>query len=274
DLTATWAHQMDADGIVASNKVSEQIMAKYGLDQTQVDIIAGVALSALGGVSKAGKGSGTSASSVAKPSINQGQQNKHVPGTNEYKIASEAGLNKSVLTVQSDSLLSKLGTGQQVGNAAIGTPGSKERINYGKVIGNYIDPQTGVSTPTTNGIVHYGKKWCSYCSCKTIGVNSTMKKSTDFNNYFKLSIQRALLSNVTNNMRAIMAELSENYIKLFFYYDGEVHEDDEEIVSEIEAEVMADFDEHCNFDVSIIRLDYPNPIKNGNGFCVYLRKEC
>ena len=55
DLTATWAHQMDADGIVASNKVSEQIMAKYGLDQTQADIIAGVALSALGGVSKAGK---------------------------------------------------------------------------------------------------------------------------------------------------------------------------------------------------------------------------
>ncbi|MCL9666963.1 hypothetical protein L2C91_00935 [Rosenbergiella epipactidis] len=55
DLTATWAHQMDADGIVASNKVSEQIMAKYGLDQTQADIIAGVALSALGGVSKGSK---------------------------------------------------------------------------------------------------------------------------------------------------------------------------------------------------------------------------
>ncbi len=57
DLTATWAHQMDADGVIASNKVSEQIMAKYGLDQAQADIIAGVALSALGGVSKAGKGS-------------------------------------------------------------------------------------------------------------------------------------------------------------------------------------------------------------------------
>lgn len=157
DLTAAWAHQMDADGIVASNKVSEQIMAKYGLDQAQADIIAGVALSALGGMSKAGKDSGSSASSTAKPSINQGQQNKHVPVTNEYKIASEAGLNKSVLTVQPDSLLSKLGTGQQVGNMSIGTPGSKERINYGKVIGNYIDPQTGVSTPTTNGIVHYGR---------------------------------------------------------------------------------------------------------------------
>ena len=159
DLTATWAHQMDADGIIASNKVSEQIMVKYGLDQTQADIIAGVALSALGGVNKAGKGSDNSASSVTKPSvsINQGQQNKHVPGTNEYKIASEAGLNKSIITVQPDTLLSKLGTGQQVGKIAIGMPGSKERINYGKVIGNYIDPQTGVSTPTTNGIIHYGK---------------------------------------------------------------------------------------------------------------------
>nr|WP_082079059.1 hemagglutinin repeat-containing protein [Raoultella terrigena] len=92
-----------------------------------------------------------------KPFINKGQQNKHVPGTNEYKIASEAGLNKSVLTVSPDSLLPKLGTGQQVGNNPIGTPGSKERINYGQPIGNYIDPQTGVSTPTTNGIVHYGK---------------------------------------------------------------------------------------------------------------------
>ncbi|MEY8771893.1 DNA/RNA non-specific endonuclease, partial [Erwinia sp. ACCC 02193] len=55
DLTATWAHQMDADGIVASNKMSEQVMAKYGLDQAQADIIAGVALSALGGVSKGSK---------------------------------------------------------------------------------------------------------------------------------------------------------------------------------------------------------------------------
>ena len=100
-----------------------------------------------------------------------------------------------------------------------------------------------------------------------------MKKITNLNNYFKLSIQRALLGNVTSNMRAIMAEVSENDIRLFFYYDGEVHENDEEIVSEIETEVIADFDENCNFDVNIIRLDYPFPIKNRSGFCVYLRKE-
>ncbi|HEE5122874.1 TPA: hemagglutinin repeat-containing protein, partial [Klebsiella pneumoniae] len=94
---------------------------------------------------------------IGKFTINKGQQNKHLPGTNEYKIASEAGLNKSILTVSPDLFLPKLGTGQQVGNTPVGTPGSKERINYGQNIGNYIDPQTGVSTPTTNGIVHYGK---------------------------------------------------------------------------------------------------------------------
>ncbi|EEC0439593.1 hypothetical protein AH715_005354, partial [Salmonella enterica subsp. enterica] len=94
---------------------------------------------------------------IAKYTINKGQQNKHIEGTNEYKIASEANLNKSILTVSPDSLLSKLGTGQQVGNTPVGAPGSKERINYGYDIGNYIDPRTGVPTPTTNGIVHYGK---------------------------------------------------------------------------------------------------------------------
>ncbi|WHQ76815.1 polymorphic toxin type 50 domain-containing protein [Pantoea sp. Lij88] len=90
-------------------------------------------------------------------SINKGQHNKHIPGTNEYKIASEAGFNKSILFVPAESLLPKLGTGQQVGNLPVGSPGSKERINYGQNIGNYIDPQTGVSAPTTNGIVHYRK---------------------------------------------------------------------------------------------------------------------
>jgi len=82
DLTATWAHQMDADGIVASNKVSEQIMAKYGLDQAQADIIAGVALSALGGVSKAGKGSPlpTATATVASNGLVYKSNPKHTVG--------------------------------------------------------------------------------------------------------------------------------------------------------------------------------------------------
>lgn len=48
-------------------------------------------LDADGNPLKAGSGG------LGKISINKGQQNKHVPGTNEYKIASEAGLNKILL---------------------------------------------------------------------------------------------------------------------------------------------------------------------------------
>ena len=38
-----------------------------------------------------------------------------------------------------------------------GLPGSKERVNYNKNIGIYIDPVTGNQTPTTMGIIHYSK---------------------------------------------------------------------------------------------------------------------
>ncbi|MDW8846758.1 hypothetical protein SD961_12800 [Erwinia sp. MMLR14_017] len=88
DLTATWTHQMDADGIVASNKVSEQVMAKYGLDQTQADIIAGVALSALGGGSKAARGSAlpTATSTTAKNGMNYQSNPKHTPGQPGYSF--------------------------------------------------------------------------------------------------------------------------------------------------------------------------------------------
>ena len=38
-----------------------------------------------------------------------------------------------------------------------GLPGSKERVNFNKNIGIYIDPVTGNQTPTTMGIIHYSK---------------------------------------------------------------------------------------------------------------------
>lgn len=100
-----------------------------------------------------------------------------------------------------------------------------------------------------------------------------MKNPVEFDNFFKLSMQRALLGNVTSNIRAIIAELKLNDIQLFFYYDGKIQEDDEETASEIGTEVIADFSEECNLDVNLSRIDYPQPINHANGLCVYLRKE-
>lgn len=79
-------------------------------------------------------------------------------GTNEYKTAAaSSGSQRSILTVDPQSLLPQLGTGQQVGKVEVGLAGSKERIDFGKPIGNFVDRDTGLSVPTTKGIVHYGK---------------------------------------------------------------------------------------------------------------------
>ncbi|RAX06487.1 VENN motif pre-toxin domain-containing protein, partial [Photorhabdus bodei] len=54
DLTATFAQQMQAEGVVATNKVSEALQKEYGLDEVQAGIVASAAASAFGGISKAG----------------------------------------------------------------------------------------------------------------------------------------------------------------------------------------------------------------------------
>jgi filamentous hemagglutinin len=85
------------------------------------------------------------------PEIKWSAQEKHFPGHNSYTSG------RSTLTSDPRTLAEKAGTGQQVGNLPIGTPGSKERVNFGGAIGNYIDPVTGKATPTSSGIIHYSK---------------------------------------------------------------------------------------------------------------------
>lgn len=83
------------------------------------------------------------------------EQSKHIPGTNEYKVSVSNDKTKSILSVDPNSLTKKLGTGQPVNKVQVGLPGSKERIDFGNVIGTYIDPKTGAQLPTSKGIVHY-----------------------------------------------------------------------------------------------------------------------
>lgn len=49
------------------------------------------------------------------------------------------------------------GTGQPANNVPRGQPGFKERVDFGQIIGNYVDPSTGEKLPTTKGIIHYSK---------------------------------------------------------------------------------------------------------------------
>ncbi|MCR4803640.1 MAG: hypothetical protein K5895_11675, partial [Lachnospiraceae bacterium] len=87
--------------------------------------------------------------------VNVGQQNKHIPGTNEYKNALNNGQTKSIMYGDANDIQNllndKAGTGDFLG-------ANKERVNFGQVIGQYVDPNTGVGVETTIGIIHYGKK--------------------------------------------------------------------------------------------------------------------
>ena len=86
--------------------------------------------------------------------IAQGHQDKHIPGTNNYKQSVASGANRSILTVDAQSLLDEFaGTGYKIPGAE-----NKERVNFGKVIGQYFDDTAGKFVDTTNGIIHYNQK--------------------------------------------------------------------------------------------------------------------
>ena len=99
-------------------------------------------------------GSGTKIVNGFEAKVNVGQQEKHIPGTNNYKNEIANGKVKSTINGDANDvqrlLDEKAGTGTMIGN-------NKERVNFGEVIGQYVDPNTGIATDTTVGIIHYGK---------------------------------------------------------------------------------------------------------------------
>ena len=80
--------------------------------------------------------------------INEGRQGKHIPDHNNYHPG-KSTLNLSMQEAQ--SLVNEYsGKGEKVSD-------NKERVDFGKTIGNYVDPETGESRPTTIGMIHYSK---------------------------------------------------------------------------------------------------------------------
>ena len=89
-----------------------------------------------------------------KKKANIGQQNKHIPGTNEYNVALNNGQNKSTMYGTIDDIQNLLNE-----YSGKGTPinSNKERVDFGKIIGKYYDTENNKFIETTIGIIHYGK---------------------------------------------------------------------------------------------------------------------
>lgn len=71
------------------------------------------------------------------------------------------------------------------------------------------------------------------------------------------STQRALIGEITQNMRAIYVALENDIIKLLFIYNGDITDDDLDNIGYISSLIIADFNEYI-IDEKAIRIDYPD----------------
>ena len=97
---------------------------------------------------KLAKASNTVSSATTAVKLNSGSQGKHIVNHPNYMEG------RSVLYGDIDDAKTLInnfaGTGQFISE-------NKERVNFGRVIGVCIDPETKTAQETTWGIIHYGK---------------------------------------------------------------------------------------------------------------------
>lgn len=91
--------------------------------------------------------------------------------------------------------------------------------------------------------------------------------------HLRLSLQRALLGEITPDVRGITYGCDKNKIVIRCYFAGEITEEDEDSMDCVEGEVIADFPEHA-IDLQCITLDMSESLAQHTlSAWVYLRKE-
>lgn len=88
----------------------------------------------------------------------------------------------------------------------------------------------------------------------------------------RLSIQRALLGEVSAKLRAVVFSITDRNLDVRFYFDGAIGESETEAASRVETEILADYKLEDTVVVRCISLGAPEPIMD-DGVWVYLRSE-
>jgi hypothetical protein len=89
---------------------------------------------------------------VRGPKIHMGRQGKHLLNHDNYTPGNSVMTHPDPQKLVDDFA----GTGQPVNRIIPGTPGYKERVDFGEPIG-YYRHYRGNALPTTKGIIHYSK---------------------------------------------------------------------------------------------------------------------
>ena len=87
-----------------------------------------------------------------------------------------------------------------------------------------------------------------------------------------VSMMVALWGEVSPALRAVFVNWNEKMIRLYFFYDGLITEEDRESAECISTELIANFPEH-ELEVDISRLDFPSSLPKNIGELIYLRRE-
>ncbi len=88
-----------------------------------------------------------------------------------------------------------------------------------------------------------------------------------------LSMCRALWGEVSPALRASKVSWDDENVHLFFYYDGEISEEDRESAECVATEFISCYPEYM-LHVDIIRLDYPKSIpQSDEQELIYRRRE-
>ncbi len=96
-------------------------------------------------------GFGNTRGASTQYTIQKDKQGKHLVGHRNYKVG--RSIFSSTLEDAENLVKQYAGTGIAIG-------AERERIDFGKIIGQYVDQETGQKYPTTIGIIHYAKDGC------------------------------------------------------------------------------------------------------------------
>lgn len=75
--------------------------------------------------------------------------------------------------------------------------------------------------------------------------------------FILLSILRALIGNITEDMRAITVDYDDGNVLLKYYLAKNPEKFETELIDDIETEVLADLDEHINVTSEIVATQRP-----------------
>lgn len=87
-----------------------------------------------------------------------------------------------------------------------------------------------------------------------------------------MALQRALLGQVSPQLRGVSVDQDGQRIHLKFFFNGPVSEEDRVAASEVETELLGDLPRDKRLDTEIVRLDAPQRLPD-SGQWVFRRRE-